>query len=102
MGLFDEIIADFKCPYCGHEILKEDMGKSPEDNGNRWQTKATNCLLDIYKIGDELEFKNLKVINGWLQIHNSCTKCKKFVEAEIEINDNRLSDKVVYLKANGE
>lgn len=98
MGMFDSVIADFKCPYCGHEITKEGMEKEPERD-SAWQTKATACCLDTYRIGDKLEFdKSLKIDNGWIGIVHICPKCDKFVQAEIEIKNERLSNNVKYTK----
>jgi len=100
MGMFDWVIADFKCPYCGHKVKKENMENEEEyERDKAWQTKATACSLDTYRIGDELEFeKNLKINNGWIEIIHICPKCKKFVQAEIEIKKGRLIDNVRYVK----
>lgn len=100
MGMFDTIIADFKCPHCEYKIPKEDMENAAENNDLAWQTKATDCSLNACKIGDELEFEKLSIIGGWMEIYHICPKCRKFVEAEIEIKNNRLGDKVVYLEMN--
>ena len=35
MGLFDEIIADFKCPHCGYLVPKENMEKNREDKNDK-------------------------------------------------------------------
>lgn len=102
MGMFDTIMADFKCPHCEYKIPKENMENAAEDNDLAWQTKATDCSLNTYKIGDDLEFEKLKIKEGWMEIYHICPECKKFVNAEIEIKDNKLSDKVVYLEANGQ
>lgn len=98
MGMFDYVIADFECPYCGYKIKKEYMEKEPERE-RAWQTKATACCLDTYRIGDELEFdKNLKINDGLIGIVHICPKCDKFVDAEIEVKNGRLSSKVKYNK----
>ena len=97
--MFDTVIADFKCPYCGHEITKKDVEETLEDTDKTWQTKATACLLDVYKIGDELNFDySLKIDDGWIEIHHVCPKCKKFVQAEIQVKNGRLYNKIIYKK----
>ena len=91
MGVFDNVIADFKCPFCAYELTKEKMKDT-------WQTKATLCTLDTYKVGDTPKFRGLSVNEGWIEIHHVCPKCNKFVQAEIEIKSGRLCDKVRYAK----
>lgn len=100
MGMFDWVIADFECSYCGHKIKKVSMGKEEGYERNKaWQTKATACCLDTYRISDKLEFKEkLKINNGWIQIVHICPKCDKFITAEIEIKNGRLSKNVRYVK----
>lgn len=65
-----------------------------------WQTKATLCTLDTYKAGNKPKFDGLIVNEGWIEMHHVCPKCNKFVEAEIEIKDGRLSNNVKYIKVN--
>ena len=96
MGMFDLVIADFECPYCGFKLTKEYMEKSLKNNGDTWQTKATSCSLETYKIGDKLEFEDLKVNTGWMEIHDVCQNCDTFVEAEIKIKNGRLGNSVRY------
>ena len=96
MGLFDTIIADFKCPYCEYKITKEEMEKDIE-NIDAWQTKATACMMDVYRIGDKLNFEgSLKIDDSWIGIHHICPKCKKFVEAEIRIKKSKLRNEIRY------
>ena len=96
MGIFDNVIADFKCPYCEYGLTKEEIESTIEEKDETWQTKATLKLLDIYKIGDEPKFGKVKIDEGWMKIHHVCPKCKKFVDAEIEIKNGRLSNNVRY------
>lgn len=97
--MFDRVIADFKCPYCGFKLKKAEMKKTLDKKDDAWQTKATSCMLDTYKIGDKLNFENgLKVNEGWIEIHHICPKCDKFVQAEIEIKNSGLSNNVRYVK----
>lgn len=91
MGIFDNVIADFKCPFCAYELTKEKMKDT-------WQTKATLCTLDTYKVGDKPKFGGLSVNEGWIEIHHVCPKCNKFVQAEIEIKNSRLGNNVKYIK----
>ncbi|OGZ67066.1 MAG: hypothetical protein A3D34_01500 [Candidatus Staskawiczbacteria bacterium RIFCSPHIGHO2_02_FULL_33_16] len=100
MGMFDSVIADFKCPYCAYELSKEEMEMTRSEKDDTWQTKATLKLLDTYKIGDEPKFGNVKIKEGWMEVHHVCPKCKKFVDSEIEIKDYALSDKISYEKSN--
>ena len=61
MGMFDSVIADFKCPYCAYELSKEEMEMTRSEKDDTWQTKATLKLLDTYKIGNETKFLKLKI-----------------------------------------
>jgi len=94
MGMFDRVIADFECPYCGHKLSKYEMEKTLDTTDETWQTKATPKVLDVYKTGDKVKFGKVKISEGWMEIHHVCPKCDKFVQAEIEIKKNRLSDKI--------
>lgn len=40
MGMFDSIMMQVKCPYCGEEIERE------------CQTKDLECILDVFRVGD--------------------------------------------------
>lgn len=86
MGMFDEVIADFKCPYCGVKVPKD-----------TWQTKATAKLLDVYKVNDKLKIDDFSIEKGWMEVHHVCQKCKKYVQAEIEVKNNKLGEKVRYI-----
>jgi hypothetical protein len=97
MGMFDEVIADFKCPYCAYELSAEEIENTLETKNETWQTKATIKLLEQYKVGDKLKFRsNVKINDGSVEIHHICPSCKKFVSADIEVKNNRLSDKIMY------
>ena len=98
MGMFDRVIADFKCPYCGFKVSKEEMEKTLEDKDDTWQTKATAKFLDIYQYNDKLKITKFKIEKGWMEIHHVCPKCNKFVQAEIEVVNGRLGAKVRYIK----
>lgn len=47
MGMFDSYYAskDFKCPFCGVKIRKEDG----------FQSKELECLMSCYKLGDKID-----------------------------------------------
>ena len=96
--MFDRVIANFKCPYCGFKLVKGDMEKTLDKRDDTWQTKATAKLLETYKIGDKLKFYKVKIEKGWMEIHHVCPKCNKFVQAEIQVNNDRLGEKVRYIK----
>ena len=96
--MFDMVVADFICPHCGEKVTREDMEKTLGKTDDTWQTKATLKMLDIYKIGDEPKFGNVKIKEGWMEVHHVCPKCNKFVDAEIEIKNGRLSSKVRYIE----
>ena len=98
MGMFDRVITDFKCPYCSFKMTKKEIQKTLNDRDNTWQTKATAKLLDVYHSGDKLKITKFKIEKGWMEIHHVCPKCDKFVQAEIEVLNNRLSEKVKYIK----
>lgn len=91
MGVFDNVIADFKCPFCAYKLTKEKMKDT-------WQTKATLKLLDTYKVGDKPKFGEVKIKEGWMELHHVCPKCNKFVQAEIQVKNGKLSKKVRYIK----
>ena len=90
--MFDEVIADFKCPYCSFKITKKEMKKKRDMSKSIWQTKATAKLLDIYQFNNKLKITQFKIQKGWMEIHQVCPKCDKFVQAEIE------SKKMKYIK----
>ena|SRR3989344_6689075 len=97
MGMFDEVIADFKCPYCIHELSAKEIEESLETKNETWQTKATISRLERYKVGDKLKFRSdVKINDGSMEIHHVCPNCNKFVSADIQIKDNRLHDKISY------
>lgn len=98
MGMFDEVVADFKCPYCSFKITKEEMKKRRNMSRNIWQTKATAKLLDVYQFNDKLKITQFKIEKGWMEIHHVCPKCNKFVQAEIEIKNGKLGKNMRYIK----
>ncbi len=98
MGMFDRVIADFKCPYCGFKLVKSKVEKTLGKSDDTWQTKAAAKLLEIYKIGDKLKFHKVKIEKGWMEIHHVCPECDKFVQAEIQVKKGRLGKKVRYIK----
>ena len=100
MGMFDRVIADFKCPYCSFILTKKEMRKTLDSKDDTWQTKATAKLLDVYQSNDKLKITKFKIEKGWMEIHHVCPKCDKFVQAEIEVKNGRLVNKVIYTKDN--
>ncbi|MEM5853716.1 MAG: hypothetical protein QXS37_01245 [Candidatus Aenigmatarchaeota archaeon] len=89
MGLFDIVLACFKCPYCGYE-----------EKEHGWQTKSLQKILKVYKAGDVVKIENfessLMVKEGYFEIHTFCKNCKKFVKARIRVKDSRISENVEY------
>lgn len=89
MGLFDVVVASFKCPYCGYEEKEHD-----------WQTKSLRSSLKTYKIGEILfleDFESkLLIKEGYFEIHTVCKNCRKFVSAMIEVKDSRITEKIKY------
>ncbi len=96
--MFDRVIADFRCPYCGFRLTKSEMEKTLNNRDSTWQTKSAIKLLKIYKVGDKPIFSNVKVDSGWMEIHHVCPKCDKFIQAEIQIRNGKLRKKVRYVK----
>ena len=97
MGMFDEVIADFKCPHCTHVLSAGEIEKNLETKNETWQTKVTKSLMEVYRVGDKLKFKNdIKISDGSMEIHHVCPNCNKFVSADIQIKDGRLHDKITY------
>ena len=97
MGMFDEVIADFNCPYCSYTLTRDAMEKTVGKTDDTWQTKATSCILKVYRIGDELDFKSdIKIKEGWMEIHHVCLKCDKFVQADIDIKNEMLNGNIKY------
>ena len=72
------------------------MEKTLGKTNATWQTKATLKLFDTYKVGDEPKFGKVNIKEGWMGLHHVCPKCNKFVDAEIEIENGRLSNSVRY------
>ena len=68
MGMFDEIIDELFCPFCGE--VNDDF-----------QTKDLECMLSQWTIKDIKRFvdKGKKII-----IYNRCKKCNKWIELIIK------------------
>ena len=47
MGMFDEVIADFKCPHCTHVLSAGEIEKNLETKNETWQTKVTKSLMEV-------------------------------------------------------
>lgn len=84
MGMFDTIMADFNCPHCAYNIPKEGMEDTANDNDSAWQTKATDCSLNNYKIGDKLEFRNLRIQDGWMLIFTYAQNAKNLWKRKLK------------------
>ena len=93
MGLFDWIALPFKCPFCNFEQIKPSQNKE-----GMWQTKTAECLLNVYKKGSELNFGNIIIKDGEIEVHNVCSNCKKYVSANAQIKNGKLTGKIIYFK----
>jgi len=93
MGLFDWVALPFKCPFCNFE-----QARPSQDEEGIWQTKATECLLNVYKKGSKLRFGNAMIRVGEIEMHNVCPSCKKYVSANVLIKNGKLTDKINYPK----
>ncbi len=91
--MFDWMILPFKCPFCKFEQVKP----SQHEEGI-WQTKATKCLLNVYKKGSKLQFDEVTVKDGEIGIHNICPRCDKYISANAQIKDGRLTGRIAYSK----
>ena len=73
MGMFDSIIIDIKCPYCGDESEK------------KAQTKDLDCNLEIWRNGDFVtdKYNSLDCITG--------CKCGKYFMVDVELKEGKVS-----------
>ena len=69
--MFDHIKDALYCPFCGK--------KSDELS---FQTKDTECMLDVWTIEDLVKFYPKKSI---IEIHDECKYCKKWISLNLEI-----------------
>jgi len=98
MGMFDYVLADFKCPYCKFIVAQESMQKSVNTGEyDTWQTKDLSCGLRIIKVGDKIKLSGMHIGKGFLNIHHICPKCDKLVEARIKIKNYKLTNKKRYI-----
>jgi len=91
MGLYDWVYAPFKCPNCGYE-----------EKEHGWQTKALEKMLIVFKVGDfvlAVDFAyggEAIILDGYVEIHTACPKCREFIQGWIKVENARLTDKVFY------
>ena len=91
MGLYDWVYAPFKCPNCGYE-----------EKEHGWQTKALEKMLIDFKVGDlvlAVDFAyggEAIILDGYVEIHTTCPKCKEFIQRWIKVENARLTDKISY------
>jgi hypothetical protein len=97
MGMFDYVLADFRCPYCKYIVTIETMKKSARaGETDSWQTKDLSCSLHIIKVGDKIKLYSMHIGKGFLNIHHVCPKCDKLVSARIYIKNYMLTNKKRY------
>ena len=65
------------CLKCGKEI-------------ETLQTKATSCNMEYYKIGDQINFDGVDVIDGCIEVHGFCDSCRYWHDGLAKIKNNRL------------
>lgn len=85
MGMFDSIMLNTKCPYCGKETIRE------------CQTKDLSCYLKVYNPGDKVETDQ-----KWLQAITECKSgiCSRneryigeFFNLEIKVKKGKITEK---------
>jgi wobble nucleotide-excising tRNase len=85
MGMFDSIMLNVKCPYCGEEEVRE------------CQTKDLDCYLDVYTLGDKV-----KTLDKWLECITDCESeaCKlpgsrlgNFFNLKIRVKECKITNK---------
>lgn len=83
MGMYDTIKIKLHCIWCGVEI-------------DDWQTKDLSNTLEVFNIDElkkmrenqpELFRKMFPEIDKhrWIEIHNICDKCKKFISIQLDL-----------------
>ncbi len=90
MGVFDSFIPSEKiiCPKCNKELENGDP-----DLPYRCvlQSKALECLLNVYKQDEPLQIKttesNFSIKDGWIEAHTICDKCENYVQFKIIIEN---------------
>jgi len=82
MGMFDSIMLNTECPYCGKETIRE------------CQTKNLDCILKIYNEGDIV-----KTDEKWLFAITDCDNCKErkdvsgYFDLKIRVKNNKITGK---------
>lgn len=85
MGMFDSIMLNTECPYCGKEAIRE------------CQTKNLDCILKIYNEGDIV-----KTDEKWLFAITDCksSQCDRsnrgvgeFFDLKIRVKNNKITGK---------
>ena len=87
MGLFDYVELPFECQNCKNKEKKHE-----------WQTKALQNAMIHYKPGSVASAYELEISEGLAEICTHCSKCEKFTDAKVKIENGKITDKVIYSK----
>lgn len=83
--MFDVLLLPFRCPICNNE-----------ESMHHWQTRALDCLIDEYSIGQKMVCSTFIMINGKITTYASCNKCRQFINAHAIVSDGVLTGEVEY------
>lgn len=88
MGLYDTIIANGTCPWCGSKMEFY------------FQTKQLDRILKVYRIGHEVKISGFEIKEGKLtDAFELCPECEGGIEGEFEIKHGRIT-KLVEVRKN--
>lgn len=78
MGLFDTVLVDYNCPYCGVKL-------------DHFQTKALENLMYSYRLGDQVKTDKIVIKNGTFELHTFCDKCENTIDGKAVVKNNKIS-----------
>ena len=88
MGVYDEIVTKFLCPFCNYE-----------DENYKFQTKALLRNGSEYEVGNLVMTKintDVKLQEGEIEIHTICPKCMAWISGWIKVKDKVLCKDIRY------
>jgi hypothetical protein len=94
--MFDNFVPSEKllCPKCKREVENKDDSDLPYRCV--LQSKALECVLNLYKQGEPIEIKthesNFFIKDGWIEAHTVCDKCDSYVKFKLVIKNGVWTD----------
>lgn len=75
--MFDELLVEHVCPTC-KSILPD------------YQTKALECSLAKYALGDKIDMPDVHIVEGDFEIHDYCVDCETGMHGRAYVKEGKI------------